>query len=89
MKKTFSTDSTAASFSKFFEVPDTVMTTSGAFDVVLNLDTKLFIDPLLLSSSSQSEIRAGRKIFEKHQDARHPYRAKKIVFIQVYVVLKP
>jgi hypothetical protein len=54
------------SFSKYFRISDSEMAASSALDVVLNADTKLFIDPLLLSASSQPEMRNARKTFTGH-----------------------
>jgi hypothetical protein len=53
-------------FTKHFHIPETKFASTGALDVVLNLDTRLFIDPLLLASSTQAEMRAARKTFIAH-----------------------
>jgi len=45
------------SFSEAFEVPVNALAAEGILDPVLNVDTKLFIDPLLLRASQHKEIR--------------------------------
>ncbi len=44
-------------FSKHFGVAESVMMNLGIFDPTLNIDAKLFIDPMLLVHSRQEEIR--------------------------------
>ena len=46
-------------FSQHFNIDPEQLEKLGALDPVLNVDTKLFIDPLLLSHSSHEEIRVG------------------------------
>lgn len=43
-------------FSHYFELEADTLEEAGIFDPTLNLDTKLFIDPLLLHKSAQPEI---------------------------------
>lgn len=45
-------------FSTHFGISKARLADLGVFDPILNVDTPLFIDPLLLASSSQSEIQA-------------------------------
>lgn len=56
-------------FSAHFGIPESDITRLGALNPTLNVDTKLFIDPFLLSSSQHPEISTGgygtyRKHFE-------------------------
>lgn len=44
-------------FSQRFPVTPQDLETFGVFDPVLNSDTKLFVDPLLLSASEDSRMR--------------------------------
>jgi hypothetical protein len=46
-----------SSFSEMFKVNADELTDAGVLDPVLNVDTKLFIDPLLLSASLHKEIK--------------------------------
>lgn len=48
-----------ALFSKHFNIDPKVLDRLGVLDPVLNLDTKLFIDPLLLHQSQHDEMRVG------------------------------
>jgi hypothetical protein len=49
-------------FSKHFKVPPTALNAAGLLDPILNSDTKLFIDPLLIFKSKNPIIKAcGRK----------------------------
>lgn len=54
------------SFSDAFGITPAALAKEGVLDPVLNVDTKLFIDPLLLSSSSHAEIRNGAITYEKY-----------------------
>lgn len=54
------------SFSDAFGIAPSTLAKEGVLDPVLNVDTKLFIDPLLLSSSSHVEIRNGAITYEKY-----------------------
>jgi hypothetical protein len=47
------------SFTSYFRVDPGVIEKAGAFDPLLNVDTRLFIDPLLLGLSSAAEIRSN------------------------------
>jgi hypothetical protein len=54
-------------FTKHFNVPESVLDKLGVLNPTLNADTKLFIDPLLLASSSHKIIRVNaRKTYESH-----------------------
>lgn len=55
-----------ALFSSHFGIETKALRTLGAFDPVLNLDTKLFIDPLRLGASKQPEMRAARQTYLDH-----------------------
>jgi hypothetical protein len=44
------------SFSRHFEIDRQILAKGGAMDPLLNVDTKLFIDPLLLDASAQKEV---------------------------------
>lgn len=56
-----------ALFSKHFHVKPKELERLGIFDPILNADTKLFIDPLLLKQSSQATIkRDASAAFEDH-----------------------
>ncbi|MFA5879219.1 MAG: hypothetical protein WC860_03495, partial [Candidatus Margulisiibacteriota bacterium] len=47
-------------FSDYFKVDKTKLSELGIFDPILNFDTKLFVDPILLKSSSNEIIRNSR-----------------------------
>lgn len=51
--------SNPASFTAYFGVDPAVLDQSGAMDPLLNVDTKLFIDPLLLRDSSAPEVQSN------------------------------
>ena len=54
-------------FSDHFGISPKKLDTLGVFDATLAIDTKLFIDPLLLEFSSHSEInKKGVKLYKKH-----------------------
>ena len=53
-------------FSKHFNISKAQIDRLGIFDPALNVDTKLFIDPLLLESSQHPEFVSARKSFTKH-----------------------
>src|SRR5690349_5534891 len=48
--------SNPVAFTTHFSVDPALLQAAGAFDPLLNVDTKLFIDPLLLGSSSVVEV---------------------------------
>ncbi|HEY3441619.1 MAG TPA: hypothetical protein VGK29_12730 [Paludibaculum sp.] len=50
---------TPVRFSDHFKIDEAVLNEAGVLDPTLNVDTKLFIDPLLLEQSAHSEIREG------------------------------
>ena len=55
------------SFSDHYDVPASELTRLGVLDPLLNMDTRLFIDPLLLAQSSHAEISKGaRRTYEQH-----------------------
>lgn len=51
-------------FSRYFKVSKNRLSALGAFDPILNVDTKLFIDPLLLSDSNHSEMRDAENTYK-------------------------
>lgn len=54
-------------FSDNFDIPEERLVELGVLNPTLNVDTRLFIDPLLLSVSAHVEIREGaRTSYEKH-----------------------
>lgn len=56
-------------FSKHFKIDPTVMVDAGLGDPFLNVDTQLFIDPVLLAKSGNTQISdAGYAAFRKHFD---------------------
>ena len=56
-------------FSEHFEIDPDRLSALGVLDPVLNVDTRLFIDPLLLAHSAHSEMRDGaRRTYEAHFD---------------------
>jgi len=52
-------------FSKQYNIPKNKLEKMGIFDPTINVDTKLFIDPLLLENSNYPEISKARKSFNK------------------------
>jgi hypothetical protein len=54
------------SFSEHFRIAPAVLANAGAFDPILNADSQLFIDPLLLQSSAVSEAQGGAHRLRKH-----------------------
>lgn len=50
--------SNPVSFTAQFGINPRLLETAGALDPLLNVDTKLFIDPLLLDESGVPEIKA-------------------------------
>ena len=52
-------------FSEQFGVKESKLDQLGVLDPTLNVDVKLFIDPLLLGASKHAEIRNGQKSFRK------------------------
>ena len=44
-------------FSDYFKIDRSILRSKGIFDPAINLDTRLFIDPLLLKSSKHDLIR--------------------------------
>jgi hypothetical protein len=55
-------------FSKHFKIDSAELTKLGVLDPTLNVDTKLFPDPLLAESSEHEEMRAARATFESYFD---------------------
>lgn len=53
-------------FSKAFGVTPDALDKLGVFDLTLNIDTKLFPDPLLLAGSQHKEMRDARPQFEQY-----------------------
>lgn len=55
-------------FSEAFKVPKALLRKLGVLNPTLNIDTKLFIDPLLLGVSKHPEMQAARKRIDAHFD---------------------
>ena len=54
-------------FSDHYGVPAATLARLGVLDPTLNIDTRLFIDPLLLTESRHAEISNGaRNTYEQH-----------------------
>lgn len=53
-------------FSTEFHINPGLLKVAGSFDPLLNADTKLFIDPLLLEHSSQAEMKSAYADWEAH-----------------------
>ena len=53
-------------FSDYFKIDRSVLKSKGIFDPAINLDTRLFIDPLLLKSSRHDIIR--NDAYREYQD---------------------
>src|SRR3989338_9844764 len=51
-------------FSRYFSIEQSRLSTLGVFDPTLNVDAKLFIDPLLLSHSKHTEIRQAETTYK-------------------------
>jgi hypothetical protein len=51
-------------FSDQFSIDKTKLQELGVFDPILNFDTKVFVDPLLLKKSSNEIIRNSAKTFD-------------------------
>lgn len=51
-------------FSHYFRISEKQLNRLGVLDPTLNVDTKLFIDPLLLGKSSHLEMRKAKKTYE-------------------------
>ena len=49
-------DLQAKHFYNYFNVPKSTLDALGTFDPILNFDTKVFVEPLLLKNSSSSII---------------------------------
>ena len=57
-------------FSAHFGIDPKRLSKLGVFDPILNADTKLFIDPLLLKNSRHNEIKkAARQSWREHFEA--------------------
>lgn len=51
-------------FSRHFKVPEQALERLGVLDPTLNVDAKLFIDPLLLANSSHEEMKQAETTFK-------------------------
>ncbi len=84
-------------FSDHFKIDKTKLKELGVFDPILNFDTKVFVDPLLLKKSSSELLRSAAKTFDdffitlldllkiSEQEGDKPWRqAKKIVKFSEY-----
>lgn len=63
MKKSKSTSSKPILFSEHFNVDKTKLEGLGVFNPILNCDTKLFVEPLLLKSSKSPIIKESFEVF--------------------------
>jgi hypothetical protein len=52
-------------FSTYFAVDKRILNKLGVFDAILNMDTKVFVEPLLLKSSSSKIIRDSYDAYKK------------------------
>ena len=52
-------------FSDYFNIDKAKLKELGVFDPILNFDTKVFVDPLLLKKSSNEIIRNSAKTFDE------------------------
>ena len=53
-------------FSDYFNISNETFETHGVLNPTLNMDTDLFISPLLLAESSSEEMRNARNRYETH-----------------------
>lgn len=53
-------------FSKYFGIEEKTLEALGVLDPTLNVDVKLFIDPMLLKGSQHTEIRRSHKYFRTY-----------------------
>jgi hypothetical protein len=53
-------------FSEHFGISETLLDKLGVLDPTLNVDVKLFVDPLLLEGSKHAEIRKSAKSFRNY-----------------------
>jgi hypothetical protein len=53
-------------FTDRFRIDKALLKDRGAFDPILNADTPLFIDPLLLAQSAHEEMRAAHATWRDH-----------------------
>ncbi len=52
-------------FSRYFGIPDSELLLAGVLDPTLNVDAKLFIDPLLLKHSQHKEMQAADNTYRE------------------------
>ena len=53
-------------FSEHFSIDAGLLKKRGILNPTLNMDTRLFIDPLLLEDSIHPEMTGGRKSYTRH-----------------------
>lgn len=53
-------------FSEQFYVPAKILEATGVFDIILDIDTRVFIDPALLELCVEPEFSGARKKVEKY-----------------------
>lgn len=51
-------------FSEYFDVDKTVLNALEVFDPILNIDTKVFVEPLLLNKSASEVIRNSYQTYK-------------------------
>jgi hypothetical protein len=56
----------ALRLSRFLDVRPSDLTRLGAFNALIGIDSRLFVDPLLLKNLKIPEFRGSRKQFEKY-----------------------
>ena len=52
-------------FSDYFNIDKTLLKKLGVFDPILNVDTKVFVEPLLLKNSSSKIIKHSYQTYKK------------------------
>ena len=62
-------------FSDYFNIDKTILNELGVFDPILNFDTKVFVEPLLLKSSASEII-------------KNSYQTYKAFFVGLLLLLK-
>jgi hypothetical protein len=67
-------------FTQVFQVDPSVLRMAGVFDPILNADTRLFVDPLLLERIGQAEMRDAQRTWHRRfTDIIHLLRASRLI----------
>lgn len=53
-------------FSKHFNIPDKIISESGVFDVILDVGTRVFIDPALINLCTEPEFIGAKSKIESY-----------------------